>query len=124
MKKTILIIALAVCSLNLLAQGGGFQRQTPEERTEAVMTKIAELKLDESTTAKAKIIFNDFFTAQQKAMEEMRSSGSMDREGMMQKRQELVEARDKKLKEIFTKEQMKKWMDDIEPSLRPQRRGN
>ena len=54
-------------------------------------------------------------------MKEMRASGNMDREAMMTKRKELAEARDAKLKLIFTEEQLKKWINEIEPGLRPQR---
>ena len=39
------------------------------------------------------------------------------------KRKELADARDKKLKEIFTEAQMKQWKDEIEPSMNPPRGG-
>jgi hypothetical protein len=39
------------------------------------------------------------------------------------KRKELTDARDAKLKVIFTEAQMKQWKDEIEPSMRPQRGG-
>ncbi len=54
-------------------------------------------------------------------MEEMRASGSTDRDAMMVKRKELSDARDIKLKAIFSADQMKKWKEEIEPSMRPQR---
>lgn len=57
-------------------------------------------------------------------MEEVRASGSMDRDATMSKRKELSDARDAKLKAIFTEEQMKKWVDKVEPDLRPQNRSN
>lgn len=101
--------------------GGGQQRQTPEERTKATMEKLAVLNLDAAAKAKTETVIADFNNAQQKSMEEMRASGSMDRDAMMAKRKELADARDVKLKAIFTEEQMKKWKDEIEPSLRPQR---
>ena len=46
----------------------------------------------------------------------MRASGSMDREATMSERKELSDARDAKLKAIFTEEQMKKWVDEVEPA--------
>ena len=97
------------------------QRQTPEERTRVTIEKMAPLNLDADTKAKTEVIITDFFTAQQKAMQEMRESGNSDREAFMAKRKELAEARDAKLKLIFTQEQMKKWIDEIEPGLRSQR---
>ena len=122
MKKQILLLVAAVCfSITLLMAQGGMQRQTPEERTKVTIEKMAPLNLDADTKAKTEVIITDFFTAQQKVMQEMRESGNSDREAFMAKRKELAEARDAKLKLIFTQEQMKKWIDEIEPSLRPQR---
>lgn len=103
------------------AQGG--QRRTPEERAQATIEKMAPLNLDADSKTKTEAILVDFYKAQQAAMEEMRSSGNMDREAFGAKRKELAEARDKKLKEVFTEAQMKQWKDEIEPSLRPQRQG-
>ena len=103
------------------AQGGGGQHQTPEERTKATIEKMAPLALDADTKAKADIIIADYYNTQQKAMEEMRASGSFDRDAMMAKRKEFAEARDAKLKLIFTADQMKQWIEVIEPSTRPQR---
>ena len=61
--------------------------------------------------------------ASQKIMEqEMRESGG-DRDAMMAMRKELNDARDTKLKVVLTADQMKKWKDEIEPSMRPQRGG-
>lgn len=121
MKKQIMLLMIAV-SLGIgaaVAQGG--PRMTIEERTKAVMGKIAVLKLDTAATSKTQAIIADFYNAQQKAMEEMRVTGSMDRDAMMAKIKELTEARDVKLKGIFTADQFKSWVDEIEPSLRPQR---
>jgi periplasmic protein CpxP/Spy len=126
MKKQFVLMALAaVISISSVsAQGGqGGQRQTPEERTKATIEKLAPLNLDDATKGKTTVIFTDYYTASQKAMEDMRASGTFDRDAMMAKRKELSDARDAKLKLIFTEEQMKKWKDEIEPSLRPQRQG-
>lgn len=105
------------------AQGGGGQRMSAEERAKAVIEKMAPLNLDADTKVKADAIINEFFAAQQKSMEEMRAGGSFDREAFAAKRKELAEARDKKLKEIFTEAQMEQWVKEIEPSTRPQRQG-
>ena len=81
---------------------------------------MAPLNLDAEAKAKTEIIISEFNTASQKAMTELRESGA-DRETMMAKRKEFTDARDAKLKAIFTEAQMKQWKDEIEPSLRPQR---
>lgn len=120
-KLVIMIVASFISIMAVNAQGGGGQRQTPEERTKATMEKLAVLNLEAAAKAQTETVILDFNNAQQKAMEEMRASGSMDRDAMMAKRKELADARDVKLKTIFTGEQMKKWKDEIEPSLRPQR---
>ena len=123
MKKQLVLMALAatVSIATVHAQGGGGQRQTPEERTKATIEKMAPLNLDADTKAKADVIIADYYSTQQKAMEEMRAGGSFDRDAMMAKRKEFADARDAKLKAIFTADQMKQWIEVIEPSTRPQR---
>ncbi len=122
MKKQLMLLITAVCfSIGSLMAQGNMQRQTPEERTKAAIEKMAPLNMDEATKGKAEVILTDFYNAQQKAMQEMRASGSNDRDAMMAKRKELSADRDLKLKQVLTEEQMKKWIDEIEPSLRPQR---
>lgn len=122
MKKQIVLMALAamfsITAVN--AQGGGGQRMTPEERIKFTIEKMAPLNLDAATKAKADVIIADYVNGQQKAMDEVRASGG-DRDAMMAKRKEFADARDGKLKAIFTEAQMKQWKDEIEPSLRPQR---
>lgn len=120
-----LLLAMAVMTGAASAQER-MQRQTPEERIAATMEKMAPLNLSADQKTKATAVITDFFTARQKAMKEMRESGQMDREAMMAKRKEMSDARDAKLKEIFTAEQMKKWTDEIAPAAFPQRgpRGN
>lgn len=124
-KQFVLMVFAALFSITAAnAQGGGGQRQTPEERTKATMEKLAVLNLDAEAKTKTEVVITDFNNTQQKAMEEMRASGTMDRDAMMAKRKELADARDSKLKAIFSEAQMKKWKDEIEPSLRPQRGNN
>jgi protein CpxP len=127
MKKIFLLstIALLLSIATIKAQdGGGMQHQTVQERVTNVMGKLAPLNLDAATTTKADSIFTDFYTAQQKAMQDMMQGGQMDRDAMKQKRQQLADDRDSKLKAIFTTDQYNKWKNDIEPTLHPQRGGN
>lgn len=122
MKKqlTLLLMAFFVGITGLMAQGG-MQRQTPEERVKATMEKIAVLGLNEDQTKKTTAVITDFVGNQQKAMEDYRASGGGDREVWMAKRKEMEDDRDKKLKEILTADQYKKWIEEIVPSMRPQR---
>ena len=123
MKKQMLLIACAVVLSIGAACAQGGQRQTPEERTKTAMEKITVLNLDADAKTKTEVIISDFYNAQQKAMEAMRASATRDREAIMAKRKELATERDNKLKTVFTADQLKKWQDEIEPSLRPQRGG-
>jgi len=125
MKKQILLLVAGICfSITSLMAQENMQRQTPEERAKSAMEKMAPLNLEAEAKTKTEVIMLDFYTAQQNAMKEMRASGDVNRETMMAKRKELADARDAKLKLIFTTEQLKKWVDEIEPGLRPQRPKN
>ncbi|HEX2684683.1 MAG TPA: hypothetical protein VHL77_12150 [Ferruginibacter sp.] len=125
MKKQLVLVAFAamfsITAVN--AQGGGGQRMTPEERTKATIEKMAPMNMDAETKTKVEAIILESSNAQQKAMEEMRASGSFDREAWGTKRKEMADARDAKLKAVLTEAQFKQWKDEIEPSLRPQRQG-
>jgi periplasmic protein CpxP/Spy len=123
MKKQIAaVLVTALLSITAMGQGGGFQRKTVPERVKEVMEKLAGFKLDKQKLDMTDSIFTGYFTGMQKMMEEMRGGGGTpDREAMREKRQKLVEERDEKLKTVFTEEQYKKWKDEIEPSMRPNR---
>ncbi len=122
MKKQILFIAIFLfAGLSSLTAQEARQRLSVEERTKAAIEKLTPLNLDEESKNKTSVVLKEFFEEQEKAMKEFRESGNSDREAMRAKRQELAAARDEKLKKIFTEEQMKKWLEEIEPSLRPQR---
>lgn len=125
MKKAIfLLIAVAFAGIYTAnAQGGGFQRRTPEEQLKAVKEKLADLKLTSEQSVKADSAFIKFFRNRDKVFEEMRAGGQFDREAMREKNEKLTTERDDELKKIFDEAQFKKWKDDIEPSLRPQRGG-
>ena len=120
-KQWVLMVMAAMFSITAVnAQGGGGQRMAPEERNKFTIEKMAPLNLDAATKTKSDAIITDYINEQQKAMDEIKANGG-DRDAMMAKRKELSDARDAKLKLIFTEAQMKQWKDEIEPSLRPQR---
>jgi protein CpxP len=127
MKKSIILAAFAMLIGVFGAQaqggnggGGGFQRRTVEERVKSDMEKLGDLKLDKDQTVKTDSAFSQFYRAQEKAMQDMRASGQMDRDKMRETRTKLEGEREEKLKKIFNEEQFKKWKE-IEPTLRPQR---
>jgi hypothetical protein len=120
MKKLFVFFVSAACSIAALAQGGGFQQRTPEERTKSAMEKMAALNLDKDKTAKVDTIFLTYYKAIAKARQDMMSGGGQpDFQAMREKMQPLTEERDKKLKEVLTEAEFKKFKDEIEPALRP-----
>ena len=122
MKKQILFIVIFLfAGLSSLTAQEARQILSVEERTKAAIEKLTPLNLDEESKNKTSVVLKEFFEEQEKAMKEFRESGNADRETIRAKRQELAAARDEKLKKIFTAEQMKKWLEEIEPTLRPQR---
>jgi hypothetical protein len=122
MKKQLVLMAIAAMfSITAVhAQGGGGPRMTPEERIKFTIEKMAPLNLDAATKTQADIIITDYVNGSQKATDEVRAAGG-DRDAMMAKRKEFSDARDVKLKAIFTEAQYKQWKEEIEPSLRPPR---
>jgi uncharacterized UPF0160 family protein len=123
--KLVLIGAtLFIAGITANAQGGGFPRRTVEERLKAVDDKIAVFNLDKTKKDQADTVFVQYYKAADAKREEMMSGGgSPDRDKMRTEMQKLSGDRDDKLKNIFTADQFKKWKDEIEPSLRPQRPG-
>lgn len=125
MKKVIvLMIAVVLTGATYAQGGGGGMRRTVEERVKSVMERLAPLSLDKDQTTKTDSVFTDFYKAQDKMREEMMAGGGQpDRQAMMEKVQKMNGERDEKLKKIFTEAQFKKFKDEIEPAMRPQRGG-
>ena len=124
MKRIFFMLAaiMLTSTVAVKAQGGGMQRRTVEENVKLVMEKLADLKLDKGQTAKTDTTFTHYFKDRDKMFEEMRS-GNGDRSQVREKMTSLMTDRDEKLKKIFTDAQYKKWKEEIEPSMRPQRGG-
>lgn len=123
MKKQIILGAMAIMLSvgSVFAQGQGRTMQTPEQRTTATFEKMAPLNLSAEQNDKVKAALTAFYTDQQKSRDEMRASGTMDRDAIIAKNEELTKKREEALKAILTPEQYKKWETDILPTTRPQR---
>jgi periplasmic protein CpxP/Spy len=133
MKRKLLfsVLAIAISLTTVKAQEAamtaapaGMEQKQPNERTKETLLKLqTDLGLSSEQGGKAYPVFEEFYTAQQKMRDEMRAAGGeMDREKMKATREEMTTKRDDKLKLIFTEAQMKRWKDEIEPSMRPQRK--
>jgi protein CpxP len=125
-KKFVLFLTIALAGvITVNAQGGGQGRgRSTEERVKQVMDKFADFKLDKAKSDQVDSTFSQYFRAQGKVREEMMAGGGqVDRQAMQAKMQPLMTERDDKLKKILDADQFKKWKDEIEPALRPQRQG-
>ena len=122
--KFVLVFAVLIAGTFIAsAQGGGFPRRTVEERAKAAMDKLTDFKLDKDKSDQTDSVFTQFYRMQDVRRQEMMAGGSPDRDKMRAEMQKMGADRDDKLKKIFTEDQFKKWKDEIEPSLRPQRPG-
>ncbi|MFT3979372.1 MAG: hypothetical protein QM687_02810 [Ferruginibacter sp.] len=125
MKKQLVVMfaALFLTLGSVFAQGP--QRMSVDERVKLAMDKVENtLKPSEGVRGNVKTILYDYYNAQQKKMEELRSASERpSREEMMKVRQQLDDERDAKLKAVLSAEQYTKWKDEVEPSLRPQPKG-
>ena len=120
-KISMLVAFLFAATISTYAQQG-MQRRTVEERVQAAMTKLTDsLKLDQAEQDKTKAVFTDYYTAQNKMREDARASGNRPDRSVFEK---MMNDRDEKLKAIFTEEQYKKYKDEVEATLRPQRNRN
>ena len=120
-KMSLMLLAIFAIAVASYAQGG-FQRPSIEDRVKRVHTKIdSAFKLDAAKLAATDSTFAGYYRAQDAKRDELRASGSTDRDAMMAEMKKLTDARDEKLKAILTEEQFKIWKEQIEPSMRPQR---
>lgn len=117
------LVMLAFSAVNAQGGGGGMRMSVPD-RVKMVMDKLADFKLDKVKSDSTSSALTAYYTSQQKMREEMMAGGGQpDRDAMREKMKKLSDERDDKLKKVFTDDQYKKWKDEIEPSLRPQRQG-
>ena len=125
MKRQIVILVLFLFTgfSYVNAQGGG-PRRTVEERVKMVHVKIdSAFKLDATKMAEVDTIFATAYRAQDKLREDMMSGGGQpDFQAMREKMQPVMDDRDAKLKKVLGDDNYKIWKEQIEPSMRPQRR--
>ena len=117
-KQLIFILGLLLAGTTLVnAQNG--PRRSVEERTKRVVdTLTTVLKLDKAHAGQVDTVFLSYYKDADKLRESMQASGNFDREAFMK----LTSDRDEKLKKILSEAEFKKFKEEIEPALRPQRR--
>ena len=117
LKSFVFVALLLMATTTIFAQG---QRMTVPERVKATMEKITSpLALNDAQVTSTTTIFTDFYTAQNKMREDAQASGNRPDRSVYQK---MTEDRDAKLKDIFTADQYTKYKNEVEATLRPQRR--
>lgn len=122
MKKTFLFICLVFSAGFIMAQGGpsGQPRRTVEERVKTAMEKITPaLTLNKEQETKTDLVFTEYYKAMDKFRESLEPGTRPDRSQF----EKFSSDRDEKLKKVFTEDQYKRWKDEVEPTLRPQRGG-
>ncbi|MGB8190514.1 MAG: hypothetical protein WCF67_01285 [Chitinophagaceae bacterium] len=119
MKKQIVFIAFLLIAGAAAVNAQGPQRRTVEERVKMTMEKVTPaLALDKTQESRTDSVFSDYYKGMDKIRESMQPGTPPDRAVF----EKAVTERDERLKAILTPEQFKKFKDEVEPSLRPQRR--
>ncbi len=122
-KMSLVLLASFAFAITSSAQGGGFQRRTPEERTASIHTKLdSAFKVEPVKLASLDTALTVLFKAQDARMQELRSAAERpDREAMQAEMKKYTDAQDEMLKAVLTKEQFDIWKEKIQPAMRPQR---
>lgn len=125
MKHLFSLVIAGFLTVSAFAQpgGGGFQRQTPEQRAAAIHAKLdSAFNLPAEDLAKIDTAITVLYKKQDERMKEIFASGERpDRETVQAERKKYTDAREEILKAMLTEEQYGIWKDKIEPSMRPQR---
>ena len=117
--KSKFTMLLAVILLATYSASAQMQRMSIEERVKMTMEKLEPLKLNAEQQKQTETVFTDYYKNAQKMMQEARDSGQRPDRSVFEKARD---DRDESLKKIFTEEQYKKFKDEVESSLRPQRK--
>ena len=119
----LLFVTIGASTIAMAQPGGGFQRQTVEQRVAAIHAKLdSAFKTPASKLASLDTALTVLYKQQDEKMQAIFASGEKpDRETMMAERKKYSDARDEMIKAIITEEQFEIWKDKIEPSMRPQR---
>ncbi|HMK25136.1 MAG TPA: hypothetical protein VK483_03835 [Chitinophagaceae bacterium] len=126
-KMSFMLLASFALAATISAQpGGGFQRQTPEQRAAVIHQKLdSAFKIAPAKLATLDTALIALYKAQDAKMQEIFSSGGTDRDAMratmMEERKKYADSRDEMLKAMLTEEQFAIWKDKLEPSMRTPR---
>lgn len=116
--KVAMIAAILFAITSVTFAQGNMAPRTVDERVQSSMAKLNTLSLTQEQKDKTADVLKNFYTARQKMREDARASGNRPDRSEFQK---MNDDRDDQLKAIFNEEQYKKYKDEIEPAMRPQR---
>jgi periplasmic protein CpxP/Spy len=118
MKKLVFVLFMMVAGAAVVnAQGP--QRRTVEERVKMAMEKLTPaLSLDQAQASRTDSVFTNYYKGMDKLRESMQPGTPPDRSVF----EKLTTDRDEQLKKIFNAEQFQKFKNEVEATLRPQRR--
>jgi hypothetical protein len=119
MKKQLVFFVFLFMAFTTTANAQSSQRRTVEERVKTTMEKMTPgLGLDKTAESRTDSILTDYYKAMDKIRESM-EPGTPPVRAVFEK---AAKERDESLKKVLTVDQFKKFKDEIEPSLRPQRK--
>jgi hypothetical protein len=119
MKKQLVFVLVMLFAGIITANAQGPQRRTVEERVKMTMEKVTPaLALDKTQEAGVDSAFSNYYREMDKAREKMEPGTPPDR-SLFEK---MVADRDEKLKKVLSPEQFQKFKNEVEATLRPQRR--
>ena len=126
MKQKMLLTCCLIFSSALISfaqpGGGGFQRQTVEQRVESIHHKLdSAFKLAPAKLSTLDTALTVLFKASDAKMQEIFSGGNMDRDVMMAERKKYTDARDEMIKAMLTEEQFTTWKEKIQPTMQGNR---
>lgn len=114
-KITMLFAFILFAAATTFAQD--IRKRTVSERVKTTMDKISSpLKLDASQASRTDSVFAEFYQSQDKMMANAKTSGVRPDRNSFEK---ILDARDEKLKVIFTADQYNNFKNEVENSLRP-----
>jgi len=119
MKKQFIFILVLLLAGASIVNAQNSPRRSPEERTKRVVDTLTTVfKLDKTHADQVDSVFLGYFKETDKMREAAQAGGNFDRDAFMK----LTNDRDEKLKKILNEADFKKFKEEIEPAMRPQRR--
>lgn len=113
--KKLLLLLVAAFTMSSVAMAQGPGQMDPEQMAKFMTERMVEqYGLDEAQQAKITAANLEFAKGMFSEQVDFMSMGDEERQAFMQKMQKLGEARDKKFKEILTKEQYEKYVKEQE----------